>query len=192
MGSMKDVFSRIQGWREFMTKTALITGATGGLGRAFATVFAKNGYDLILTGRDEERLAQAQKIAKGFGAKVLAVAADLTTEDGQDKLFAWMREQGVFVDVLVNNAGFGGFGMFVEGDPENQREMLEVNIAALVRLTRLFLPGMIERGMGRVLNVASLAAFTPGPLMACYTLRRPLCCPFPKRSPWSLLAVAFL
>lgn len=151
-----------------MTKTALITGATGGLGKAFAAVFAKHGYELVLTGRDEKKLEEVKELAKRLGAKALTVAADLTAKEEQDRLFAQTREKGIAVDVLVNNAGFGDFGLFFEGDPEKQAEMVAVNIAALVRLTRLFLPGMIERGGGRVMNLASTAAFQPGPLMACY------------------------
>ncbi len=151
-----------------MTKTALITGATGGLGKAFAAVFAKNGFDLILTGRDENKLKEARELAEGFGAKAQTIAADLTAKEEQDRIFDWTQEKGIAVDVLVNNAGFGDFGLFFEGDAKKQREMIEVNIAALVRLTRLFLPGMIERGGGRVMNLASTAAFQPGPLMACY------------------------
>lgn len=151
-----------------MTKTALITGATGGLGKAFAAVFAKNGYELILIGRDEKRLEEARALTEGLGAKAQTIAADLAAKEEPDRIFAWTREKGIAVDVLVNNAGFGDFGLFFECDPKKQREMIEVNIAALVRLTRLFLPGMIERGGGRVLNLASTAAFQPGPLMACY------------------------
>jgi len=152
-----------------MKRTALITGATGGLGKAFAGVFANNGFDLVLSGRNMEELEKtAKELTEKHGTKVLTVASDLAEDGGADRLFGKTVEKGIAVDVLVNNAGFADFGLFAGCDPKKQQEMIEVNVAALVRLTRLFLPGMLERGEGRILNVASLAAFQPGPLMACY------------------------
>ncbi len=151
-----------------MTKTALITGATGGLGREFAAMFAKHGFDLVLTGRNEQKLEKVREYVEGLGAKCLAISADLRLQAEQESIFTRTLEKGIEVDVLVNNAGFGDFGRFSELDAQKQHDMIQVNIAALVRLTRLFLPGMIKRGGGRILNVASIAAYQPGPLMACY------------------------
>ena len=149
--------------------TALVTGASAGIGRELARVFARNGHGLILAARRLDELnALATELRDEFKVMVTCIRADLGTPDGAAKLFDDTTAAGLTVDVLVNNAGFGLLGPFAENEPETLHGMIAVNVAALTSLTRLSLPGMISRKSGRVLNVASTAAFQPGPLMAAY------------------------
>ncbi|OBF12215.1 hypothetical protein A5730_04900 [Mycobacterium sp. ACS4054] len=142
---------------------AVITGASSGFGALFADQLARRGMSLLLAGRDEARLsAVAQRVEQ----PVELVVGDLGTRAGIDDLIA--RLDGREVDVLVNNAGFGTYGPFAEVDAERERELVAVNVDALVRLTHAVLPGMLARGRGGVLNVASTIAFQPGPYQATY------------------------
>jgi short-subunit dehydrogenase len=139
--------------------TALVTGASSGIGLEIARILAKD-YDVVLVARRADKLeALAAEIG---GARVVAV--DLADPAGPRRLIAEVPA----VDVLVNNAGFGDFGPFADAEEARLDEMIELNVGALTRLTRAYLPGMCERGQGRVLNVASTASFQPGPLMAVY------------------------
>lgn len=148
-------------------QTALITGASSGIGADLARLFARGGYDLVLTARGEDALETlAKELREKHGATVDVVPADLGKPGGADGLVE--RLGGRQVDVLVNNAGIGQAGPFVELGGDGEAQMLELNMIAPTRLTRLLLPGMIERGSGRIMNVASTAAFQPGPLMAGY------------------------
>jgi len=150
-------------------QTALITGASGGIGLEFAKVFARVGYNLVLVARNEERLQRVKlELEKRRGVSVTVIPKDLADPSAPDEIYNELEQSGVQVDVLVNNAGYALFNPFVERDAKETLDMLQVNIMALTHLTRLFLPGMIERGRGRVLNMASTAAFVPGPLMAAY------------------------
>ena len=144
-------------------QTALVTGASYGIGYELARLLAADGYDLVLVARGEERLARA---AAELGGRALAL--DLARADAPRELSERLRADGTSVDVLVNNAGFGNFGMFAETDLAQELEMLQLNVVALTHLTKLFLPPMLERRSGRILNVASTAGFQPGPLMAVY------------------------
>lgn len=149
--------------------TALITGATGGLGREFAAQLAAYGYDLVLAGRDAPALremADALRAKHGCGTHV--VTADLAASGAAAALAKDALALAPEIDLLVNNAGFGGYGPFAETDAERDAGMIRVNAEALTVLTRLLLPGMLARKRGRVLNVASTAAYQPGPLMAVY------------------------
>lgn len=149
--------------------TALITGASGGIGEALARQLAAHGANLVLTARREaalEDLAAEVRAASGVSATVLPL--DLTRPDAGETLERELTARGLTVDLLVNNAGFGGFSEFSTQDPIEIQRMLGVNVLALTDLTRRLLPGMVTRGRGRVLNVASTAAFQPGPLMAVY------------------------
>lgn len=149
--------------------TALITGASGGIGEAVARQLAARGSHLILVARSEDRLqALARELAAQYGVQAHVIALDLTRADAGEELEREVTARGLQVDILVNNAGFGGFGEFWEQDAGEISRMIGVNIWALTDLTRRFLPGMVQRGRGRVLNVASTAAFMPGPLMAVY------------------------
>ena len=148
-------------------QAALITGASGGIGADLARLFARDGYALVLTARGSVALeVLADELREKHGATVDVVPADLGRPGGADGLFE--RLAGRQIDVLVNNAGFGQAGPFVELDAEGEAQMLELNMIAPTRLIRLLLPGMVERGRGRIMNVASTAAFQPGPLMAGY------------------------
>ena len=140
---------------------ALVTGASSGIGREIARVLAQRGYDLILTARRTDRLAA---LAAELPVKVEVLPADLT--DRAQVRALWEKVKGEDIDILVNNAGRGLFGPFDETDLDTELEMLEVNIVALHTLMKLFLPKMKARGSGRILNVASSAAFLPGPLLA--------------------------
>jgi len=149
--------------------TALVTGASGGIGLELAREAAADGYDLVLVARSREPLeALAEELRGKHGAAARVIAKDLADPAAPAEIVAELERAGARVDVLVNNAGFGTWGRFAELDPEVELAMLRVNVVALVQLTRLFLPAMVSRGAGRVLNVASTAGFAPGPLMAVY------------------------
>ncbi|MGN0077825.1 MAG: SDR family NAD(P)-dependent oxidoreductase [Coriobacteriales bacterium] len=153
-----------------MSNTALITGSYGGLGSCFASIHAKRGGDLILVGRSEEKLqAQARQIGIVNGAEARTIAVDLSSPSAADEIHSRCRDWGVTPDIIINNAGFGGQGDFArERSMEQDMSMIAVNIEAPTRILKLFLPEMIERGSGRVLNVSSTAAIMPGPLQAVY------------------------
>ena len=144
---------------------ALVTGASGGIGLELARLFAADGHDLVLVSRGGQRLATiARDLEERYRVEVRPISRDLANPIAAISLFDECGE----VDFLVNNAGFGHRGAFAEEDPVMVSEMLQVNVAAVTQLTRMFLPSMVERGSGRILNVASIAAFQPGPLMAVY------------------------
>jgi short-subunit dehydrogenase len=149
-----------------MKETALITGASSGIGLDLARLFAKDGHDVVLVARSEGKLREiAAGLERDFGVTAHVIVADLARPDAPQMLVAQLP---VDVDVLVNNAGFGVTGPFVETDLAKELEMIQVNVVALTYLTKLLLPPMVARRRGRVLNVASTAAFQPGPLMAVY------------------------
>ena len=148
-------------------KTALITGASEGLGRDLAKLFARDGHHLVLVARNESRLNELAAELRGlFHIEVDIVVQDLSIADASQRVFE--RLQGKPIDFLVNNAGFGTHGFFAESDVQSQLAMLQVNVVALTHLTRLIVPGMLQRRSGRILNMASVAAYIPGPLMAVY------------------------
>lgn len=150
-------------------QTALITGASSGIGYELTKIFAREGYDLVLIARSEQRLRQlAGEMAEQHGISALVLARDLSDPTAPDDIFADLERESVVIDVLVNNAGFADYSLFAEADLPKLLQMIQVNMVTLTHLTKLFLPGMIERGRGRVLNMASTAAFQPGPLMAVY------------------------
>ncbi|HEY6303312.1 MAG TPA: SDR family oxidoreductase [Terriglobales bacterium] len=150
-------------------KAALITGASFGIGLELARIFAREGYNLILVARSADRLRQlASELEKSYGTRSLILATDLTEPGAPAYLLDRTTRADIQVDVLVNNAGFGQYGFFAENDLEECLRQIQLNVTALTHLTRLYLPAMIERKSGRILNVASVAAFQPGPLMAVY------------------------
>jgi short-subunit dehydrogenase len=144
---------------------AIITGASAGIGRELALFCAEAGYDLVLIARNEAAL---RELAAGTGRKARILAIDLARQSAPEEIFAAVRDVLPETEILINNAGFGLCGYFDQMDVNGVMEMIQVNVTALTHLTRLFLPGMIARGSGRILNVASTAAFQPGPLMAVY------------------------
>lgn len=150
-------------------ETVLVTGASSGIGKEIAREFAKRGCSVIIVAPVAVELRiVAEELAAETGSSVRTIAKDLRTEDGVDEIFAELEEAGVTIDVLVNNAGLGYRGNFWELSFDQDAEMLDVNVRAPLRLTKLFLPGMITRGHGRILNTASIAGFEPGPLLAVY------------------------
>jgi short-subunit dehydrogenase len=154
---------------ELRLRTALITGASGGIGFELAKLFASDHYNLVLVARSTEKLNQvATELQRQFGVTVKAVGLDLVAPPAPKFLFDQLQREGLAIDVLINNAGFGGFGEFAEMAEEEILGQIQLNIAALTHLTRLFLPPMLARQSGKIMNVASTAAFQPGPLMAVY------------------------
>lgn len=152
-----------------MKFNVLVTGASSGIGYEFAKICAEKGQDLILVARSEEKLlAMKQDFERAFGIKVIVLPYDLSKPNAPDEICSTLNRQQIPVDVLVNNAGFGDFGPFAGADWKKLSEMIQVNITALTHLTKLFLPGMVERKQGKILNIASTAAFGAGPLMAVY------------------------
>ena len=152
-----------------MSKTALITGASGGIGYELALLFARDGFDCILVARSHDQLnALAAHMESEFRVKTLVLPKDLSKASAVDEIYEEVTAASMPVDVLVNNAGFPVYGLFTETDLDTELQMLQVNVVALTQLTKLFLRGMIERRYGRILNLASTAAFEPGPLMAVY------------------------
>ena len=149
--------------------TALITGASGGIGAELARLFARDKYNLVLVARSEEKLAALKaELEAAYGVRVLAFAQDLSESGSAVHVADFIKTESLTIDVLVNNAGFGDWGFFAESSLEKQREMMQLNVLTLTELVHLFLPGMLARKSGRVLNVASVASFMPGPKMAVY------------------------
>jgi len=151
------------------TQTALITGASAGIGRELARLFAADHYNLVLVARNGTRLAQfADELQQQFGVTAKSFPLDLTAQSAPQFLFDQMARENIAIDVLVNNAGYGMRGAFAEIPAEESIGQIQLNIIALTHLTKLFLRPMIERRSGKILNVASTAGFQPGPLMAVY------------------------
>lgn len=149
--------------------TALVTGASGGIGEELARLFAADGHDLVLVARSQDKLARlAAELEGKHGVATHVLAADLARAEAPREIFEELHAGGVTVDALVNNAGFGTYGLFAETNLKSELDLLQVNVVALTHLTKLFLPGMLARRRGYVMNVASTAAFQPGPLMAVY------------------------
>ncbi len=149
--------------------TALITGASSGIGAALARIFARNGYSLVVVARGEAALQTlAGELRQAHGIAVTVLPKDLAQASAPAELAAEIAARGLQIDVLVNNAGFATYGAFAELDLQAELDMMQVNMVTLTHLTKLLLPGMIARRSGKILNVASTAAFQPGPLMAVY------------------------
>jgi len=152
-----------------MLKTALITGASGGIGLELARIHASKGDNLVLVARSGDKLAEIKtELESRYHVSVRFLVSDLSIRYSPKKIFDEVTHHNIAVDYLINNAGFGDYGLFLDSDWDKQENMINLNITALAHLTKLFLPGMVERGGGRILNVASLAAFTPGPTMSVY------------------------
>jgi short-subunit dehydrogenase len=148
--------------------TALVTGASAGIGLAIARACAGDGWDVVLVARGEPALRAAATELERLGVRARYLVADLARPEAPAELAARLESEGTRVDALVNNAGFGLVGPFQTNDWARERDMIQVNVTALSELTKRLLPGMVARRSGRVLNVASTAAFVPGPLMAVY------------------------
>ncbi|PTX91772.1 SDR family oxidoreductase [Opitutus sp. ER46] len=150
-------------------ETVLITGASSGIGLALAREFASQGHPLVLTAPVAAELRDvAADVGRSYGVSVRTIAKDFETISASEEIFAELAADRVSIEILVNNAGFGQRGKFWETPLDRDIGMLRVNIEAVVRLTKLFLPGMVKRGHGRILNTASVAGFEPGPMLAVY------------------------
>jgi len=152
-----------------MRRTALITGASSGIGYELTKRFASDEFDLVLVARNVERLEQvATEMRERYGATVTVLPKDQAEPAAADEIAAALAARGIDVDALVNNAGFNVYGPFHDTDGERELAMLQVNIVALTRLTKLLLPAMVRRGSGRILNIGSTGSFAPGPFDAVY------------------------
>jgi len=150
-------------------KTALITGASSGIGKEFAKIHAENGGDLVIVARSKDKLLQLKKeIEQEYSVKVIVISRDLTAANATLEIYQSLKNLGIEIDYLINNAGFGGLGKFHERALENDLAMINLNIIALTSLTRLFLPDFVKRNSGKILNVSSTASLMPGPLQAVY------------------------
>lgn len=150
-------------------QTVVITGASSGIGRELAKLFAHDQFRVVLVSRRLSELEELAQSLKSYrGGEVFVLAKDLTEEESPREIYDWIVEKGLSLDILVNNAGFGLKGEFTNISLERQLNMLDLNIRALTELTGLAMPGMLKRNDGGILNVASTAAFQPGPLMAAY------------------------
>lgn len=152
-----------------MGSTALVTGASSGIGLELARLHATKGGDLVLVARREEALNTLKtELEKAHGIKAKVIVADLSQPDSAEKIFAATEAEGIKIEILINNAGFGGYGKFHDRDLAKDRAMMQVNMVSLVNLTHLYLQGMVERNSGKILHVGSTAGFIPGPLQAVY------------------------
>ena len=152
-----------------MSETALITGASSGIGLELADIMASNGINVVLTARSEEKLnALKQRIEQNHTAKAYVIAADLTDEQTPELIYNKINELNLNIHYLINNAGFGDYGYFHNANWSKQAGMIDLNIKSLTHLTHLFSRPMIERGQGKIMNVASTASFQAGPLMSVY------------------------
>lgn len=151
-------------------KTALITGASSGFGHEFAKLFAKDGYDVVLVSRNEERLSQiAMELKSLYGNRTITIEKDLAVPGAAEALYNEVKSQNIQIDVLVNNAGVGERGLFTETEMEKEMGIIQLNVIALMQLTKLFLKDMVARDDGKILQLASTASLAPMPMMAVYS-----------------------
>lgn len=147
----------------------LITGTTSGLGREFARLFAKNGYNIVAVARNEALLQQQkQELERQFGVEMVYIVKDLSAENSAQEVYDEIKHKGIKIDILINNAGFGSFGRYVDVDWQRQKGLASVNMLAVMQLSYLFGKDMDHRGRGKIVNIASIASFQAGPYMAMY------------------------
>ena len=155
-------------------KTALITGASSGIGYELAKIHAAKGGDLVLVARNKAKLDELKvELEKQFNVSVYTIGKDLSIVDAALEVYKETSEKGIQIDYLINNAGFGDFGMFSETEWEKEHQMINLNITALTYFTKLYLKDMLKCKSGKIMNVASTAAFVPGPTMAVYCATKP-------------------
>lgn len=149
--------------------TALITGASNGIGLELAKIHAQKGIDLILVARSKTKLEElAEELSSMYKVNIYVICKDLSLENAAQEVFDEVKSNGQQVDYLINNAGFGDYGFFIERSWEKQKQMIDLNILALTQFTQLFAKEMCARKQGKIMNVASIASFLPGPLMSVY------------------------
>jgi short-subunit dehydrogenase len=150
-------------------QTALVTGGSSGIGRELARQFAADGYDLVVVARRMDALEElVHELRRVHRVQARAISVDLADRTAARRIYEDLQQRNTVIDVVVNNAGFGSRGAFAELSLERQLEMIQVNVTVLTELTRLFLPGMLLRNHGGILNVGSTAGFQPGPFMTVY------------------------
>jgi short-subunit dehydrogenase len=149
--------------------TALVTGASSGIGAEFARVLAEHGHNLVLVARRTRELEElARSLEERYRVTATVISADLSAADSPQTVYSEVRKRGIDIDVLVNNAGFNVYGPFIETDRGNEMRMIQVNLVAVVALTKLFARDMVQRGSGRILNLGSTGSFAPAPLDSLY------------------------
>lgn len=147
----------------------LITGTTSGLGREFARLFAQNGYNIVAVARNEALLQQQkQELERQFGAEMVYIVKDLSAENSAQEVYDEIKYKGINIDILINNAGFGSFGRYIDVDWQRQKDLASVNMLAMMQLSYLFGKDMDRLGEGKIVNIASIASFQAGPYMAMY------------------------
>ncbi|MBE6038972.1 MAG: SDR family oxidoreductase [Anaerofustis stercorihominis] len=152
-----------------MNKTALVTGASGGLGLEFCKLLANDGYDVVLVARSTEKLTQLKNyLEETYSVNAYVITKDLSEENAAQQVFDETTRLGLNINILINNAGFGDYGHFVKSDWQKQKNMINLNIMSLAHLTYLYANEMVKCGFGRIMNLASVASFMPGPMMANY------------------------
>lgn len=152
-----------------MKNVALITGASSGIGMELARIHAAKGGDLVLVARSTDKLNSLKsELEKQYQVEVSTMTKDLAKREAPGEIYEELLQQEIQVEILINNAGFGDYGFFHETQWEKEEQMIDLNMKSLTHLTKLFLPDMVKRRSGRIMNVASTAAFQPGPLMAIY------------------------
>lgn len=150
-------------------KAVLITGASSGIGHELSKLFARDGYNLVLVARNEQKLKQiANELKENFGISAKVILKDLSNTNSPKEIFDKLQQESVRIDILVNNAGFGVYGVFSETSLIEELQMIQVNLVSLTHLTKLFLPEMLKHRYGKILNVGSIGSFVPGPLNAVY------------------------
>lgn len=150
-------------------KTALITGSSTGIGKELATIHASKGGNLVIVARNESKLNKLkQELEQKYNVKVAVIAKDLSDLNAPQEIYSEVKQQGIIIDYLINNAGFGALGKFHELELARQITMINLNVTALTALTHLFLPEFVKRNNGKILNTSSTASFMPGPLQAVY------------------------
>ncbi len=149
--------------------TALITGASNGIGLELAKIHASKGGNLVIVARNKEKLDELKlELERQYKVKVVTLGKDLAAPNAAQEVYEFTNAQGIQIDYLINNAGFGDFGMFVETDWNKEAQMIQLNITALTQFTKLYIRDMVKRKSGKIMNVASTAAFQSGPTMAVY------------------------
>lgn len=152
-----------------MQKTALITGASSGIGLELARIFAREGFNLFITARREERLHTLKKeLEDANSIRVFVLAVDLSKNDAPGKIHQFVQKHDIQITALINNAGIGDYGFFKDADWNRISSMIDLNMKSLTHLTHLFIPELLKQKDGYIMNVASTAAFQPGPLMSVY------------------------
>ena len=150
-------------------KTALITGASGGIGLEISKLLAADKCNLVLVARNVQKLDElSNELKDKYSINVITIPKDLSIPSAPKEIFDFISQKEITIDFLINNAGYGGVGAFHESDLDTELNMMQVNMNALMVLTKLFLPGMVQRKFGKIMNVASTAAFLPGPFMTIY------------------------